>query len=206
MGKTTETTFVDKTALSGTEYKYKVRAYIYLTQYFYSGYSNEVTAKTTGEAATQIGKVNVDDVLNLRAEASTSGTIIVQLKADTQVYIINRTGDWYKVTVSLDGQAYTGYAHSDYIVITNSDITREQCPYTEPTSTLRSGSTGEGVKWIQWHLYKLGYLTKESDIDGDFGPTTLSAVKKYQTDKKLTVDGIVGSGTRTQLKADYQNS
>jgi len=203
VGKTTETTYTDTTALSGTVYKYKVRAYIYLTQYFNAAYSNEVTAKTTGEAATQIGKVDVDDVLNVRATASTNGTIIVQLKAGTQVYIINRTGDWYKITVSLNGQAYTGYAHSDYIVITNSDITKEKCPYTEPTVTLKSGNSGEGVKWIQWHLYKLGYLTKESDIDGDFGPTTLAAVKKYQTDKTLDVDGIVGSGTRTQLKSDY---
>ena len=206
VGKTTETIFTDKTALSGTEYKYKVRAYIYLTQYFNAAYSNEVTAKTTGEAATQMGEVNVDDVLNLRAEASTDGTIIVQLKAGTQVYIINRTEDWYKVTVSLDGQAYTGYVHSDYITITNSDLTKEKCPYSEPASSLQSGSSGDGVKWIQWHLYRLGYLTKESDIDGDFGPTTLSAVKKYQTDKSLTVDGIVGQGTRTQLKTDYQKS
>ena len=206
VGKTSGTKFVDKTALSGTQYKYKVRAYIYITQNFYSGYTDEVTAKTTGEAATQLGKVNVTDVLNVRAEPNTSGTVIIQLKSGTQVYIVKREGDWYKVRAVIDGTTYTGYAHSDYIVITNSDLTREQCPYTEPSATLRSGSTGEGVKWVQWHLYKLGYLTKESDIDGDFGPTTLAAVKKYQTDKKLDVDGIVGSGTRSQLKTDYNNS
>ena len=72
-------------------------------------------------------------------------------------------------------------------------------------STLRSGSTGEGVKWLQWHLYKLGYLSS-GDIDGDFGNKTLTAVKKYQTDKNLDVDGLVGSGTREQLKNDYQKS
>ncbi len=205
VGQTTTTQFVDNTALSGTEYKYKVRAYIYLSQNFYSAYSNEVTVKTTGEAATQIGKVQVDDVLNVRATASTNGTILVQLKSGAQVYIIKREGDWYKVTFSLNGQTYTGYAHSDYIVVTNSDISREKCPYTEPTTTLRSGSTGEGVKWLQWHLYKLGYLSS-GDIDGDFGNATLTAVKKYQTDKNLDVDGLVGSGTRAQLKNDYQNS
>jgi hypothetical protein len=206
LGKTTETKFTDKTALSGTEYKYKVRTYIYITQNFCSGYSNEISVKTTGEAATQIGKVNVSDSLNIRTEANSSSDVLVQLKPDAQVYIISRTGDWYKVTFALDGKTYTGYAHSDYIVITNSDVTREKCPYTEPTSSVKNGSTGEGVKWVQWHLLKLGYLTKTSDIDGSFGPTTLAAVKKYQTDKKLDVDGIVGSGTRTQLKKDYQNS
>ena len=205
IAKTSETKFTDKTVLSGTQYKYKVCAYVYITQHFQSAYTNEVTTKTTGEAATQLGKVDVSDVLNLRAEPNTSGTIIIQLKAGAQVYIVKREGEWYKVRAVVDGTTYTGYAHSDYIVITNSDLTREQCPYTEPTSTLSSGSTGDGVKWIQWHLYKLGYL-KQTDIDGDFGPTTLSAVKKYQTDKKLDVDGVVGSGTRGQLKTDYQTS
>ncbi|MBR3810444.1 MAG: SH3 domain-containing protein [Clostridia bacterium] len=205
IGKTSETKFTDTTALSGTSYKYKVCAYIYYTQHFQSSYTNEITAKTTGEAATQLGKVNVDDVLNMRAEPSTSGTVIIQLKAGSQVYIIKREGEWYKVRAVLDGTTYTGYVHTDYIIITNSDLTREQCPYAEPTATLRSGSTGDGVKWIQWHLYKLGYL-KQTDIDGDFGPTTLAAVKKYQTDKKLDVDGVVGSGTRSQLKIDYNNS
>lgn len=205
VGKTSETKFTDKTALSGTEYKYKVRAYIYITQNFYSAYTNEVTAKTTGEAATQLGKVDVEDVLNMRAEPSTSATVIIQLKTDTQVYIMKREGDWYKVRASVGGTTYTGYVHSDYIIITNSDLTREQCPYKEPDSNLKSGSTGDGVKWLQWHLYKLGYL-KQTDIDGDFGPTTLAAVERYQTDKKLGADGIVGSGTRSQLKTDYNNS
>ena len=202
VGTTKDVNFVDSTALSGTDYKYKVRAYIYYTQNFYSGYSNEVSAKTTGEAVTQIGKVNVSDSLNVRAEADASSTVIVQLQPNTQVYIINRTDEWYKIAVTIDGVTYTGYAHSNYIVVTNTDVTREQCPYKEPTSTLKNGSTGEGVKWLQWHLYKLGYL-KSSDVDGDFGPTTLAAVKKYQTDKKLEVDGVVGSGTRGQLIKDY---
>ena len=205
IAKTTETTYTDTTALSGTSYKYKVCAYLYYTQHFQSSYTNEITAKTTGEAATQLGKVDVDDVLNLRAEPSTSGTILIQLKAGEQVYIVKREGDWYKVRAVYDGTTYTGYVHVDYIIITNSDLTREKCPYTEPSATLSSGSTGDGVKWIQWHLYKLGYLTA-SDVDGDFGPTTLAAVKKYQTEKNLDVDGVVGSGTRGQLKTDYSVS
>lgn len=203
VANTTEPKFTDNTVLSGSDYKYKVRAYIKYSQYFYSGYSNEVSVKTTGEPVSKIGTVNVSDVLNVRADASTSATIIVQLKANTKVYITGATGDWYKITASVNGVTYTGYAHKDYIVVKgSSEGGKEACPYTEPTSTLRQGSTGESVKWLQWHLYKLGYLSS-GDIDGDFGPTTLSAVKKYQTDKGLDVDGVVGSGTRGQLIKDY---
>ena len=206
VGKTTEPKFTDTTVLSGSDYKYKVRAFIQYSQYFYSGYSNEVSVKTTGESVSKIGTVNVSDVLNIRADASTSATIIVQLKANTKVYIIGETGDWYKITAAVNGVTYTGFAHKDYIVAENisggsTSGNKEACPYAEPTSTLRQGSTGESVKWLQWHLYKLGYLTS-SDIDGDFGSTTLAAVKKYLTDKKLDVDGVVGSGTRGQLIKD----
>ncbi|MBR5442444.1 MAG: peptidoglycan-binding protein, partial [Clostridia bacterium] len=56
-----------------------------------------------------------------------------------------------------------------------------------------------GVKWLQWHLWQMGYLT-ESDIDGDFGPTTLKAVKQFQTDAGIDVDGVVGAGTRASIK------
>lgn len=82
----------------------------------------------------------------------------------------------------------------------------ETCPYAEPSATLRQGDTGTGVKWLQWHLYKLGYLTKTSDIDGDFGPTTLAAVKKFQAAKGLEADGLVGSATRSALKTAYPTS
>ena len=207
VAKTTEPKFTDTTVLSGSDYKYKVRAYIQYSQYFYSGYSNEVSVKTTGEPITKIGTVNVSDVLNIRAEASTSATIIIQLKANTKVYITGESGDWYKITASVNGVTYTGFAHKDYIIAENissgsTSTNKETCPYAEPTATLRQGSTGESVKWLQWHLYKLGYL-KSTDVDGDFGPTTLSAVKKYQTDKGLDVDGVVGSGTRGQLIKDF---
>ncbi|MBS7360520.1 MAG: peptidoglycan-binding protein, partial [Oscillospiraceae bacterium] len=43
-----------------------------------------------------------------------------------------------------------------------------------------------------------------SDIDGDFGPTTLAAVKEFQKDNSLDVDGIVGSATRSALKSAYK--
>jgi peptidoglycan hydrolase-like protein with peptidoglycan-binding domain len=39
------------------------------------------------------------------------------------------------------------------------------------------------------------------EIDGRMGPKTKEAVKKFQLSKDLTVDGIVGAKTWTQLKA-----
>ncbi len=203
VGTTTSTQFTDKSLLTGTAYKYKIKAYCKTADMTAkSSYSGTLEIKTSGTAPTQTGTVNVSDWLNVRSTASTSGTVVAQLEDGFKLYIIGTSGEWYKVTFTLDGKSYTGYVHSDYVTASPIEQ-KEKCPYTEPTATVRQGDTGNSVKWVQWYLYKLGYL-KASDVDGDFGPTTLSAVKSFQSDKGLTVDGLVGSGTRSELKNAYK--
>ena len=57
--------------------------------------------------------------------------------------------------------------------------------------TLRFGDLGQEVKRMQ---SALGILS-----DGDFGPKTLSAVKKYQGRNSLMVDGLAGPRTLASL-------
>ena len=52
---------------------------------------------------------------------------------------------------------------------------------------LKLGSKGKEVEDLQRYL--------KIKIDGDFGPKTETAVKKFQKDNKLTPDGIVGDKT-----------
>lgn len=81
---------------------------------------------------------------------------------------------------------------------------KEQNPYAEPTNTLKKGSQGNGVKWLQWELNESG---ANLTIDGDFGNNTLTALKAFQSchydekGKLLTVDGVCGSKTRLALKS-----
>jgi hypothetical protein len=65
-----------------------------------------------------------------------------------------------------------------------------------PDRTLKKGSTGEDVKWLQAALRKLGY---PAEVDGVFGEETFEALKTFQQDHGLTVDGICGPATRTAL-------
>jgi peptidoglycan hydrolase-like protein with peptidoglycan-binding domain len=58
---------------------------------------------------------------------------------------------------------------------------------------LKKGSTGDAVRELQRALKDLGY--DPGDIDGQFGSKTESAVKDFQRDRHLTVDGIVGEIT-----------
>lgn len=56
----------------------------------------------------------------------------------------------------------------------------------------KQGDKGDSVKWLQRRLPGI-------DIDGDFGPKTADAVKAFQAQKKLTIDGLVGLDTTQRL-------
>ena len=65
--------------------------------------------------------------------------------------------------------------------------------------TLRRGNKGDFVKECQALLEKAGYSVGSCGIDGDFGRATLAAVKAFQKDHGLAVDGVVGPVTRKEL-------
>lgn len=57
---------------------------------------------------------------------------------------------------------------------------------------LSNFTRGEFVKWTQKQLKRKGYNIGSYGIDGGYGTDTEKAVRKYQKDKKLSVDGCVG--------------
>lgn len=61
--------------------------------------------------------------------------------------------------------------------------------YVAPPATLRKGDCGDAVKELQTKLNAAGAALK---VDGDFGLVTERAVRLFQTEKKLVVDGQVG--------------
>ena len=67
-------------------------------------------------------------------------------------------------------------------------------------ATLKKGDKGSAVKKLQQDLMTLGYSLAPYGADGSFGKVTEEAVKKFQKDNKLAVDGIVG--LKTQAKID----
>ena len=73
----------------------------------------------------------------------------------------------------------------------------EVAPVQRPT--LKKGSAGECVKELQELLIKVGYSCGKYGSDGKFGDGTLEAVKAFQADRGLVVDGIVGVNTWKKL-------
>ena len=68
--------------------------------------------------------------------------------------------------------------------------------------TCRQGARGEITKIIQQMLINIGYPVGSYGADGVFGGGTVTAIKSFQRDCNLSVDGIVG---RETWKALFRN-
>ena len=71
-------------------------------------------------------------------------------------------------------------------------------PTATPTGSLKLGSQGQDVRNLQSKLKALGFY--KGTVDGDFGEATEKAVKAFQKQYGLTVDGKVGSATMAKLQ------
>lgn len=85
-------------------------------------------------------------------------------------------------------------------------------PITVSLTELAKGATGQAVRDLQGLLVARGYgylitpktpgdytVEERAGIDGDFGSQTDAAVRKLQTDYKLSSDGVVGPVTWEHL-------
>lgn len=72
--------------------------------------------------------------------------------------------------------------------------------------TLKKGSKGEYVQLLQSKLVNKGYDIGSSGVDGIFGSKTETAVKQFQQDWGLKVDGIVGTQTWEMLNSDAKRT
>lgn len=74
---------------------------------------------------------------------------------------------------------------------------------TSTRSYLMIGDNGTEVKKLQTNLNYLGYDC--GTVDGDFGSKTDAALRRFQKDYKLTVDGKYGVNTKAKLQEVVAN-
>lgn len=70
------------------------------------------------------------------------------------------------------------------------------------SSMIRYGDKGDDVRAVQQALTFLGY--SPGAIDGIFGPLTNEAVRRFQSDQRIAVDGIVGPETISALNIELR--
>jgi len=86
------------------------------------------------------------------------------------------------------------------------------CPIQCKTKVLGKGNAGEDVKLIQNALAKCGFNKEKfgggmkvgcdkdhTKCDGKFNTETAKAVREFQKDTKITMDGLVGPKTLAHL-------
>lgn len=69
--------------------------------------------------------------------------------------------------------------------------------FTKTKPILRRGCRGEAVRELQERLNYLGYSC--GVVDGIFGDDTKDAVKAFQAEHGLAVDGVAGAKTWNEL-------
>jgi peptidoglycan hydrolase-like protein with peptidoglycan-binding domain len=85
---------------------------------------------------------------------------------------------------------FTVYSHSDIVISDNTEI----LPNLRPI--IRKGDTGSYVRILQEYLNSTKVKKYNcGDVDGIFGKKTDKAVRAFQKDNKLVVDGAVGPKT-----------
>ena len=135
--------------------------------------------------------------LILREKASSTSDALQTLPKGTKLEVLGKSGSWYKVTYG----KYTGYVYKTYVSVTK---TASSSSSSSSATRLEKGSTGSAVKDLQTKLKKLGYY--DAYVDGDYGDTTVAAVKAFQKKYNLTADGIAGKETLKKLDSVYENA
>jgi hypothetical protein len=113
--------------------------------------------------------------------------------------------DYGCVITKLAGRKWTHWYMLPWVEYVGYDAAEDK-----PTETVRTlgsrllvfGKKGEDVVLLQQALMQLGYPLTDWGADGDYGEETEKAVKDFQQDHGLDVDGDYGPMTHAELMAE----
>lgn len=108
---------------------------------------------------------------------------------------------WYKIK-----QIYNAVKRLSELYSEGITITEVERIFSE---VIRRGDRGRDVRSIQYFLNFLGFFNDrlpQINVDGIFGPATENAVRTFQREYGLTVDGIVGRNTWNAIINAYDST
>jgi zinc D-Ala-D-Ala carboxypeptidase len=106
------------------------------------------------------------------------------------------TAEAVKLFQAQHGLAADGFAGEATLTLLNSGSAQIYVPTPTPSATpsvIRKGEQSDRVTAVQTRLQELGYYS--GAIDGQFGNGTEEAVRLFQRQNGLDVDGVIGSQT-----------
>lgn len=142
-------------------------------------------------------RLNITALKNINQNGYTGNQRAILKTAGFQVLTDKKylTSDKYL----LRGDILLAEGHHTCTNLTNGSLSGASSSTASSTTTtiLKFGSTGSEVKELQTNLNKLGYNC--GTVDGNFGSKTDAAVRAFQHDKGLDVDGQVGKDTKAKI-------
>ncbi len=126
-----------------------------------------------------------------------------QYDEETVLYYLNARMYDSKIARFLQEDTYRGTKNDPLSLNLYAYCRNNPLIYWDPTGHageyIQKGDKGKDVKSIQQMLIKDGYSVGACGADGVFGKATETALRAYQKDHGLKVDGIVGNQTLTSL-------
>lgn len=132
--------------------------------------------------------VRGDRNLNVRTDPTSVSKLVTTIPQGKEFSIIGYSAlkNWLKTS--------NGYVYRTYTECKN--------PFTPPKLNIQKGSSGEGVRWMQWQLGRKLYKGMDGKVlgcDGSFGNNTEYALKMFQLKEGLKITGICDAATRERL-------
>ena len=142
------------------------------------------------------GGIGPGETVRLRKTPSTSGTILANVPYGRAVQAEYYNSTWHRVTWA----GYSGYMMSMYLTSTKPPEAGWLSWYG-PVNLSKTSGEKVYIKNLQADLMKNGYDLAPYYDDGFFGEKTYQAVRTFQRDNMLDVDGIAGPETKSTLYA-----
>lgn len=194
------TSYTDTGRSSGTTYKYKVKAYKKVDGVsVYGTASDAVSAKTLSSTSSkpsssessktevsvkpQTGKTNGTSII-VRKGPSTKNTKLTTLGINRGVTIIGKTGDWYKVTLKINGKKRTGYILKKYVsIVRKPKLSASAYSKTKIKLKWTKSSGASGYQIQRYNSSKKTWQTVKTITKGSSTSYINSGLKKNKTYK-----------------------
>lgn len=126
----------------------------------------------------------------------------VGVVVDFELHVIEAQGRAYGVVkrdINASGKSYWNACGRPKKLRAEIEKNKKQVVFKRLLKEKLIRMRGEDVKLLQTTLINKGYSCGDCGADGVFGSNTDRAVRRFQADSKLEVDGIAGRNTITKL-------
>ncbi len=130
---------------------YLKKSYLIITYKFkkVTAVGTSSSSSSSSSSETKTGTVTASS-LKVRAGAGTSYDVITTVSKGTKLTITGSSGNWYKISIKVDGSKKTGYVSKDYVSVGSSTSTNN--------SSSNSGSTSGSGSGDEIAAYALQFL------------------------------------------------